>query len=247
MAQYYNVKLPPGMCFCFDGLNKKCYPGTGSTFTEIISGTTGTRTGSTGTISLDSTLGKPHLRWNGTVGTRVAQIPFTVDIYGNSGVMVPTGSSGTWSWWQRWEDQGSQDHPNFGWETGNSWDGANGFVFGTGYGTDGPRWGIAGTAYTVYTSTPTDYQANIWQNWTVTFDGNATNGLKTYLNGSQVDQRTPTNKIISAVNTNTLRIGATVSRGGNWGGYMDTIHMWNRSLSANEVGNLYRALKGRFE
>lgn len=247
MGQHYNVRVPDGMCFCFDGLNKKCYPGTGSVFTEIKSGITGTRAGSTGTISLDSTLGKPHLRWNGTVGTRVAYIPFSVDIYGNTGVKVPYGASGSWSWWQYFEDQGSQDHPNIGWETGSSWDGANGFVFGTGWGTDGPRWGVADTQYTVYSTASPDYQTNTWQNWTVTFDGNATNGLKTYLNGSLIDQRTPSTTTISAVNTNDLYLGATQSRGGNWGGYMDVVQMWDRTLSANEVGTLYQSFRGRFE
>lgn len=246
MGQHYSIKPPSGMCFCFDALNPNCYSGTGASFRELISGTTTTAVVST-SLSLDSTLGRPHLRFTPGATTRTAYIPFSVNLYNGTGVVVPYGSTASWSWWQYWQDQGSVDHPNFGWETGSGWDGNDGFVFGTGWGADGPRWGVAGTAYTVYATANPDYQANVWQNWTVTFNGNETNGLKTYLNGSLIDQRTPTTKVIEAEdNSNNLHIGATNSRGGNWGGYMDIIQMWNRPLSSNEVGILHNIYKGRF-
>lgn len=247
MGQHYNNKPPSGMTFCFDAINPKCYSGAGTQFTEMLSQTTVSAV-VTSSLGLDSSLGKPHLRFTPGETTRTAYIPFPVDLYGDSGVKVPFGSTATWSWWQYFEDQGSVDHPNFGLEMGNGWDGESGFVFGTGWGTDGPRWGVANTAYTIYFTASPDYQRNVWQNWTVTFDGNATNGLKTFLNGTLIDERTPTTKVINIEdNTNDLFIGATNNRGGNWGGYMDIIQMWNRPLSSFEVGYLYSINKGRFD
>jgi hypothetical protein len=151
-------------------------------------------------------------------------------------------------WFQKWEDQGNIDHPNFGKETTGTWSGGNGFVFGTGWGTDGPRWGIGGTAYNVYENTTTDYVQNIWQCWTVTYNGgsgNNPNGLKTYLNGNLIDSRTAVAATIGS-NTNDLLIGATNVRGGNWGGYMDNVIMWTSELTANTVQQNFEALRGRY-
>lgn len=245
MGQFFNPSVPKNLVFCFDALNPKCYSGTGTSFTELVSGTTATAVATT-SLGMDSSLGSPHLKFTPGETTRTAYIPFPVDVYGNNGVVVPTGTNGTWSWWQYFQDQGNIDHPNIGWETSNAWDGQNGFVFGTGYGTDGPRWGIGGTAYTVYSTANPDYQPNIWQNWTVTYDGNISNGLKTYLNGSLIDERSAGNTIISGDNSNNLHIGSTNARGGNWGGYMDLIHMWSTTLSAGEVSKHYEMFKGRF-
>ena len=250
----HSIKLHSSICFSFDALNTKCYPGTGTTFTEMISGQTGTvQTASSGTVGLDNTLGENHLKFtNPTPTTRVGYISFPVSITSNSGgVSVPQGSNATWNWWHYFQAAGSVDHPNFGWETGNGWDGDEGFVFGTGHGTDGPRWGIADAAYAVYAttgSTTGDYRTNEWQNYCVTFDGNASNGVKTYLNGSLVDERNvgTSNKSIPATNTNNLFIGATNSRGGNWNGYMDIVQMYEATLTASDVKALHNAYKGRF-
>ena len=250
----HSIKLHSSICFNFDALNTHCYPGTGTTFTEMISGQTGTvQTASGGTRALDSTLGSSHLKFTNTNDVaRAAYISFPVSITSNSGgVYVPQGSNATWNWWHYFQDAGDVDHPNFGWETGNGWDGDEGFVFGTGYGTDGPRWGIADAAYTVYNetgSTTGDYRTNEWQNYCVTFNGNISNGVKTYLNGELVDERNvgTSNKVIPATNTNNLFIGATNSRGGNWNGYMDIVQMYEATLTASDVKVLYNAYKGRF-
>lgn len=237
MSIGYGIVPPQGMCFCFDGMNPKCYSGSGSTFSELKTGTQ-----ATAVVTSPATLGivNNHLRFVPGATTRTAYIPFDTNT-----ITVPTGWVGTWSWFQFFEDQGNIDHLNFGKETGSGWDGVGGFVFGTGWGTDGPRWGIGGTAYTVYTSTSTDYVANIWQCWTVTYNGGATNGLKTYLNGVLADQRTPTNVPIGS-NSNNLFIGTTNNRGGNWGGYLDLVQMWDRELSAGEVLTNFNVYRGRF-
>jgi hypothetical protein len=228
------------LCFYFDALNPKCYTGSGTAFTDLIS-----RNSATAVVTSPATLGLVggNLRFVPGETTRTAYIPFS-----SSSVVVPTGQQGSWMWFQRWEDQGSVDHPNIGKETGTDWDGLNGFVFGTGWGTDGPRWGIGGSIYSVYTSTPTDYVANIWQCWAVTYNGgsgNNANGLRTYLNGVLVDSQTAVAAAIGS-NSSNLHIGATNNRGGNWGGYMDNVLMWTRALTAAEIAQNFQALRGRY-
>lgn len=226
------------LCFYFDALNKKSYSGSGTSFTDLIS-----RTSSTAVVTSSLSIQNGSLRFVPGSTTRTAYIPFS-----NSSITVPTGQTGSWMWFQKWEDQGNIDHPNFGKETSGTWSGGNGFVFGTGWGTDGPRWGIGGTAYNVYENTTTDYVQNIWQCWAVTYNGgsgNNTNGLKTYLNGNLIDSRTAVAAAIGS-NTNDLLIGATNVRGGNWGGYMDNVIMWTSELTANTVRQNFEALRGRY-
>lgn len=227
-----------GIVFAFDAKNPKCYAGAGTSFNELISKTSTTAIATSSLLIVDGSL-----RFTPAGTSRTAYIPFN-----NSDIIVPTGQTGSWTWFQKFEDQGSIDHPNFGKETGSGWDGVNGFVFGTGWGTDGPRWGIGGTAYTIYSTADPDYVANVWQCWTVTYNGGAgnnANGLKTYLNGNLIDSRTAVAANIGS-NTNQLFIGATNSRGGNWGGYMDTVFMWNTELNSTQVAQNFNALRGRY-
>lgn len=236
MAQNYGARLPQGMCFCFDALNPKCYSGTGTTFTDIISGVT-TNAVVTSSLAMDSTLGSPHLKFTPGATTRTAYIPFP-----STNLNLPRGSVGTWSFWSYFQDQGSIDHPNMGWETNSSWNGENGFVFGTGWNTDGPRFGVNTNSFYVSGG----YQNNVWQHWMITFKANTTNGMKAYRNGTLYTQINTGTQTISPANTNTFNIGATNGRSGNWGGYMDIVQIWDRELSVDEVSFVYNAQKGRF-
>ena len=241
MAIGYNPRvITDQICFYFDALNSKCYSGTGTTFRDLIS-----NTAASAVVTSPATLAivNGNLRFVPGATTRTAYIPFS-----SGSVTVPTGQQGSWMWFQKWEDQGSIDHPNIGKESGSGWDGVNGFVFGTGWGTDGPRWGIGGTAYAVYQSTSTGYVAGVWQCWAVTYNGgsgNNANGLKTYLNGTLVDSRTAVAATIGS-NANDLYIGSTNSRGGNFGGYMDNVLMWTKELTSAEVYQNFQALRGRY-
>jgi hypothetical protein len=180
-------------------------------------------------------------------GDRVCYLSFP-----SANITVPTGDQGTWLWTGYFVDSGNFDHPNIGKETTGTWAGTNGFVFGTGYGVDGPRWGVAGTAHGVYTNesiSNADYRYNVWQIYAVTYTRNSATGLKTYLadsNGMRLcDQRATSNVAIGS-NTNALHIGATNSRGGNWQGYMDNVYMWTRALPQEEVFANMQAISSRF-
>jgi len=230
-----------GLVFAWDGMNPKCWDGSSSTHYDLIGGGSGTKTGAN---TLQRT--NNHVSFSGT-GTRVCYISFP-----SSNVVVPTGNTGTWMWAHYFSDAGSQDHPNIGKETGSDWTGADGFVFGTGWATDGPRWGIGGQASAIYQTTSNsggDYRTNAWQIYAVTYSRNNTNGLKTYLHDSNnsglVDQRSTTDVAIGS-NTNALHIGSTNARGGNWNGYMDFAFMWNAELSSTQIQQNFQALRGRF-
>lgn len=242
MATSYSPKIVTSdLCFAWDGMNSKCWDGSSTTHYDLISRSAGTKSGA-GALTRTNN----HVYFTGA-GNRICTITFP-----SSNITVPTGDQGTWMWTSYFVDSGNWDHPNIGKETGSSWDGVNGFVFGTGWSTDGPRWGVAGTTHNVYSNesiSNADYRNNVWQIYAVTYTRNSATGLKTYLfdsNGMRLcDQRTTSNVAIGS-NTNALYIGATNSRGGNWQGYMDNVYMWTRALSQEEIFQSMDAISKRF-
>jgi len=242
MALHHNPRIvTSGLVFAWNGLDSNSWDGISTTHYDLISGNPGTKTGANAITKTNN-----HVYFTGG-GNRTAYVSFP-----SANITVPTGNEGTWMWASYFIDGGSFDHPNIGKETTGTWSGTNGFVFGTGWGTDGPRWGIAGTAYTVYNDVAAstgDYRENVWQIYTVTYTRNSSTGLQTYLsdsNGTRLcDQRTTPDSAIGS-NSNALHIGATNSRGGNWNGYMDFVYMWDRALTYEEVLQNYNATKTRF-
>jgi len=242
MSLHHNPRIVTnGLVFAWNGLDPSSWDGTNSTHYDLVSRNPGTKTGASAITKTNE-----HVFFTGG-GTRTAYVSFP-----SANITVPTGNEGTWMWASYFIDGGSIDHPNIGKETGGGWDGENGFVFGTGWGTDGPRWGIGGTNYNIYASetlSDADYRTGVWQIYTVTYTRNSSTGLQTYLsdsNGTRLcDQRTTPDSAIGS-NSNALHIGATNSRGGNWNGYMDFVYMWDRALTASEVEQNYLAQKSRF-
>lgn len=241
MGQHYGSKIvTSSLIFAWDGMNVKSWDDSSTQHKDLISSSVGTKYGSNALTRANG-----HVSFAGG-GTRVCRVNFP-----SSNISVPTGTQGTWIWAHRFVDAGSIDHPNFGKETGNSWNGVNGFVFGTGYADDGPRWGIGGAQYNIWSNLATNtgkYRYNVWQIYCVTYSAGQTNGLKTYLldsNGNRlVDQRTPSNVLIGT-NTNDLFVGSTNNRGGNWNGDMDFIYMYDRALTEQEVFINLETVRGR--
>ena len=241
MATLYGANVVrDGLVFAWDGMNAKSWDGSSSTHYDLVGRGSGTKNGAN---SLTRTNG--HVLFNGG-GTRVCTVDFP-----DANITVPTGNQGSWMFAHEFSDAGSIDPPAFGKETGSGWNGTNGFVFGTGWGTDGPRWGIGSQAFTVYSSvgsTTGDYR-QAWQIYTVTYQRNTTNGLKTYLcdsNGNRLVDERDTGDFAIGSNTGALKIGSTVNRGGNWNGNMDFVLMWDRVLTQEEVNQNINATRGRF-
>jgi hypothetical protein len=222
-------------CFVWDGTNPKCWNGSSSSHYDLVSGSTGTFSGA-GSVTRSG--GHVVFAPNPIASTQTAIISFP-----SSGITVPTGSSGTWSYWYYYTSSQTIDAPNFGKETGSNWDGINGFVMGTGWGTDGLRMGVGGTAVYVPGSGGPYYVYNTWQQITVTYVQNGS--WIEYVNGTPAFTTTAPNVPIGS-NSNALIIGSTNSRGGNWRGSMDIIQMWPRDLSAQEVLENFNALRGRY-
>tara|TARA_R110002096_G_scaffold296728_1_gene491151 strand:- start:19 stop:780 length:762 start_codon:yes stop_codon:yes gene_type:complete len=232
--------ITDGLIFAWNGTGRSWTGVTANTtHYDLVGSKTGTKTGSD-VLSIISDTDLQTVRSvdfdNASDGTRTCYIEFP-----SANITVPTGDTGTWVWAQYFEDAGNVDHPNFGKETGSGWDGDDGFVFGTGWGTDGPRWGIAGTAFTVYAdvgSSTGDYRAGVWQMYGVTYQRDSATGVKSYLfdsNGQRlIDERASSDVAIGS-NSNTLNIGATNSRGGNWNGLMDWVLMYDSVLTQEQI------------
>jgi hypothetical protein len=235
MAVNYNPKVvTSGLIFNWDGTNPRSWNGVSDTHYDIISGGAGTKQG-VGTITRVSN--RVLFSPSPLLSTNTAIISFP-----SASINVPTETEGSWSWWYFYTTSTSIDAPNFGKETSSNWDGQNGFVFGTGWGTDGLRMGIGGVTYDVFNS-GTTYKFNTWEHYTVTYKQNS--AVKVYLNGNLFyTVSNPTQRI--GFNNNNLIIGGTNIRGGNWRGNMDIVQMWNRELSSLEAQQNFNALRGRY-
>lgn len=231
-----------GLVFCWDGTNTKSWNGTDNTHLDLANRASGEKQGAS-TLSLDS----DGVRFNSNYTSFNCYIRFP-----NSGLTVPTGEQGTWLWTHYFIDSGSVDHPIIGKETSNGWNGVNGFVIGTGWGTDGLRVGIGGTAYSIFAgnqSASGTVKINTWQTYAITYTKNSPSGLKTYLYdnlGYRLVDVTTTPDVNIGSSSNELRIGTTNLRGGNWNGYINNVYMWNRALTSEEVTTMVYTLKRKY-
>ena len=231
--------IQDGLVFSWDGTDQNCWDGISSNHRDLVSGNYGTKTGASPLI-----LSGSHVYFAGG-NTRVCTVN-----YSSSLITVPTGDTGTWMWSQYFNDSGNIDHPNFTKTTSSGWDGAGGFAFGTGWGLDGLRCGVGGQYYQVYPGDNSSTYKNItWQIYCVTYVRNTVDGLKTYIIDPQgmrlADAQNTSNLAIGSSSVD-LVIGASNLRGGNWQGYMDSIYMWDTTLSQNAVYQNFNAIKTRF-
>ncbi len=84
-----------------------------------------------------------------------------------------------------------------------------------------------------------------WHHLAVTVDRTAAQGIVFYLDGNPVGFANPKNRKGSLVSDSPLRIGANTADSPFTGwflGDMDELQMWNRSLTAIEVANIYGAM-----
>jgi hypothetical protein len=226
------------LCFVWDGSNIKSWDGVSSMHKDSISGNYGLKIGARPlTKTSEGTLFD-----SAYTGIQSCAVEFM-----NSDIVVPTGDEGSWFWVQKFIDEGSADHPLFGKETSNGWNGVNGFVMGTGWGTDGQRVGIGGVAYGVYDGnqavTSIRPVINRWQTYLITYQRNSATGLKVYcndINGLRLGYVSSTTDVAIGSNTNRLIIGSTNNRAGNWNGYLNCVYMWTRALSESEIYQMFK-------
>lgn len=211
-----------GLVFYVDAANENSYPGTGTTWTDLIGSDQTTLTngptynsGNGGYIELDGTNDFVDTSFNAT-----SYFPLTicawVKISDTSGVEIIVDQS-----------------------TGTS---------GLGFRTSGSNvqsfWYASGV--TNLQTSITGYTADQWSYMCVVYD---TNSSKGYLNGSLASSPAINLTSATATNdtTNNMHIGSfNDSSGGYLNGDVAQVKIYNKALTADEILQNYNALKNRF-
>jgi len=225
MAFTYSPKIvTDGLVFAVDAANKKSYPGSGTTWSDLAGSNNGTLTngptfdsGNGGSIVFDGT-----------------------NDYVSFSNFTSVASTGTVCQWFKpaisWSNSNPSQHIRLSgihvnWEFGrtNASGGTGGFTFDL------------GTAESV-TTLQTTWSNTLWYNMVVTWDTSA-NTSKVYVGGILDNTGTATN----STSTGTFEVGR--SPGGLtqlWYGNIASVKYYNRVLTAAEILQNYNALKSRF-
>ena len=234
MAIHYNSKISTdGLVLCLDAANRKSYPGSGTTWTDLSGrGNTGTLQGAGysgvngGTLTFDGTDDYISLPTNLLI--HETGNPFTFSVWfkaSSTGIIL-----------------GQQNNP-----TPNA---ASGYVPAIYVGTDGLLytscfWGNSTGNQSVSSSSVNN---GSWNNITVTF---ASNSQISYLNGVSYATLSKTQTFYSSTYYYFLGSG----QGSGWfnfggspyyNGSISNFSYYNRALSAAEIQQNYNALKSRY-
>jgi hypothetical protein len=236
MATNYSPKIvTDGLTFFWDGGNDKSWNGTETDHIDLISSVTGNKIGA-GTLERDN---NRNCFWTRN-GTRTCYLSFDYNL-----IDVPNGNEGSWIFICNFiKGAENADHPIVSKTTSSGWDGAGGFVIGTGWGTDGLRIGIGGSGVTL-----SNIRSNNWQIFCVTYKRNETNGLKVFILdslGYRISNQIDTGDLGIGTSNQNLLIGAANLRGGNWNGGLNMVQIYNRALSESEIRQNFQATRGRY-
>ena len=206
-----------GLVLCLDAANKRSYPGTGTTWTDLSGN------GNNGTLTNGPTFSA------GNQGSIVFDGTNDYVPIGTSG--FPFGSSaGTLSGWAKTNTISS----------GYIWI----VSYGTALGSQSRFLGINSSTY-LFGGYGDDINAsgvplNTWFNMVGVYDG--TNAFL-YINGNLVSG--PTAKSWNTI-ANNAQLGRQTNGGEYWNGNISQVQVYNRALSATEVLQNYNATKSRF-
>ena len=218
--------ITSGLVFTIDAADKNSYPGSGTSWTDLI------RDNTTGSLVNGPT-------FNSSNGGSI-NFDGTNDKVNFADTGLPTGtSSRTVSIWFLFDQMRFQAAISYG--TPNVTNSKQNWAIGTLNGkiwmsTEGPNYNFGETTRT----------ANTWYNVVATYNGT---NLTRFIDGTQV----ATNNVVTdgaqlnTVLNGTLRIGDydTVF-GAPWDGRVANAMIYNRALTAAEVLQNYNALKSRF-
>jgi hypothetical protein len=228
MGIAYNPRtITDGLVLCLDAANRKSYPGSGTTWTDLSGrGNTGTlvngvgyNSGNLGSLVFDGvddygTCGNPSSLNFGTGKFTLSFIVYTT-AYGFQGGSYVGKGNGT----------------------------SIGFDFRDGaflvYGTSGQ---IASASFAA--------TLNVWEHHTIVYDTSSSPYVKFYKNGAYTagsTTNTPAN--ISSIDTSEpFRIGLSVAGGPTryFNGRMPLVQVYNRALTAAEVQQNFNSTRGRY-
>ena len=233
MAFSYSPKIvTDGLVFAVDAANKKSYPGSGTTWTDLAGNNNGTLTngptfdsGNGGSISFDGT--DDYVPF-GNIGLTL----YSINIWCYFNIEITSTISSIFGPFRY--NSGLQD----------------GIVLGpgSGYLTNETlsmitRVGTSGTNYS-----RTAISDNIPAGWNnIVFNWNGSN-YDIYLNGDQksVFSGTSPSGHISLINSAEFALGEGYSAGQRFSGKISNTFIYSQSLSNTEILQNYNALKGRF-
>ena len=223
-----NYGAPPivtnGMIFCHDVGDKDCYPGSGTTFTDLIGGFTATATVTFTPLSSANPLG-PFL---------------TGDALVNYSTFTALGNNKrTLAGWQKGS---SNDKIPF--SLGGTNNGGN-QSFAISVRSNGVNlYGKQGS-FDESISASVSFIDNVWHYVAVTWDGGNPGVLKLYRDGVHVGTTTRGNG--EAYNTsNGVTIHRWMNQDRNFAGDTGPVHVYNRDLTASELLHNFNAQRIRF-
>ena len=233
-----------GLVGCWDAANRKSYPGTGDDWGDVGNGATAT--GDTSVAPLFSS--EP---WAGTF-----LLDGTDDYFAIPDADLEVVGAFTFSIWLRFTDavpNASQGYVTFTIRGGSGWDAEfamaminYNWLFQT------VRVGCKGLSSQMARWNANKYSPNqnknVWRNYCAVYNGSDPDvaaNFKFYFDG--VDAGTHDAQYNWGVTNNETRWAKDGSDYGYMGGYLGTIHLHDRALTAAEIKQNYEALKPRFE
>jgi hypothetical protein len=240
MALVHGVKpiVTSGLVLCLDAGNRKSYPGTGTTWTDLSGN------GNNGTL----------VNGVGYSGSNFGSLGFDgLDDFGSTSCsQFQSGNNPlTMEVWFRWFGNGTNT-ANFLFGYGDD-QAANRVPIVIISSSNSVQFEFGSGAGVVYSST---IQTNTWYQTVCTYDLSST---KVYLNGSLQNTTSYSSAgiILSGSNGQTAGIGCLFSSFGNVGtgatkrygtfnGNISVVKYYNRALTATEIAQNYNALKSRY-
>ena len=214
-----------GLVLCLDAANPRSYPKSGTTWSDLAGANNGTLTNGP-TFDADN---KGSIAFDGS--NDYINVPYSAEI---------GSSSFTCSAWVYNILSLNARRNVVSRENTNNW------VFANGYTANKLNFWIYRGGWSTLVSNTT-LSSSVWYYYTVSYDYSS-NTQYIYING-EFDNSTTWTGAKMSVDTNRLQIGKqanTDTISSAFGGYISSVSMYNRALTASEVLQNYNATRGRY-
>jgi hypothetical protein len=218
----------PAPVLYLDAGNVLSYPGTGTTWTDIISGRTFSLLGTTGTPTYSSADG-------GKINFIVAN-----GQYGACSSSLPSLPIFTTSVWHYWDGTSSSGLPCILTEVYPGSTGRINYVLGK------PQGSIAQSGYFnggFQVSPQFTLSANTWYNIVTTCDSSQV--VKVYLNNVLISTTSTSGALPSSSNGG-IRLMRRWDNAEFWGGYLATVGIYDKALDSTQISQIFNSTKSRY-
>jgi hypothetical protein len=223
---YWNSYVTPVLYL--DAGNTLSYPGTGTTWTDIISGRTFSLLGTTGTPTYSSNNGGKinFIVANGQYGACISSLP-SLPIF-------------TTSVWHYWDGTSSSGLPCILTEVYPGTTGRINYVLGK------PQGSIAQSGYFnggFQVSPQFTLSANNWYNIVTTCDSSQV--VKVYVNNVLISTTSTSGALPSSSNGG-IRLMRRWDNAEFWGGYLATVGIYDKALDSTQISQIFNSTKSRY-